>query len=252
MPKNKIARAVLLAVLGCSAGIAQAQSCEPERYFDPRDVDNSSALAKPHAEFRTTHARAKRGVAAEERNLAVYYESGYLVSACPEKAAYWYARAAEHGDEVAKAWMVRRASMEDVRSKLECFGDACLAAPAGSVQKTVLQSGPGGAYTAAVTINGRTLQGIVDTGATYVSMSSRTANELGITYASGRKIQLRTANGIAPGRAIVLGSVRVGNITLERVEAVVGEADHPLLIGMSFLSRVTISSNGSGLTLVKP
>ena len=252
MPKKRIARAALLAALSFSGAIAQAQSCGPERYFDPKDTDNATALAKPHREFRNTHAAATRGIAAEERNLAVFYESGYLVTACPEKAAYWYAKAAGHGDELAKAWMARHASLENVRNRLECFGDACLAAPGGGVQRTVLQSGPGGGYTATVTINGRTVQGLVDTGATYVSMSSRTANELGVAYASGRRVQLRTANGVAPGRAIVLDSVRVGNITLERVEAVVGEADHPLLIGMSFLSRLSISTNGTGLTLVKP
>jgi predicted aspartyl protease len=45
--------------------------------------------------------------------------------------------------------------------------------------------------------------------------------------------------------------VTIGNITLNEVEAVVSEADHPLLIGMSFLGRLTINTHGNGMMLVK-
>jgi clan AA aspartic protease (TIGR02281 family) len=242
---------VLVAVLSSSAGFSHAGSCSAEHYFAPHDGDNTTPLKSPHADFKKTQRLAVRGDAEEEANLGAYYDSGYLVSACREKAAYWYTKAAMHGDALAKAWLERYSAMERVRNNSECFGDSCFAAPADIVQKTVLQRSPGGGYSTAVTINGKTIRGIVDTGATLVSMSANTAAELGVQYSTGEQLQMTTANGKTTGRAVTLNSVTIGNITLNQVEAVVSEADHPLLIGMSFLSRLTINTTGNGMTLVK-
>lgn len=243
---------VALATLSVLATVCRAESCDPEQYFSPTDASNAAPLKSPHIDFRRTQALASKGVAAEERNLAVYYESGYLVTRCRDKAIYWYRKAATHGDDVAKAWMEQHMSFERIRNNGECFGDSCLASAANSAQRTVLRMAPGGAYTATVRINGKPLHGIIDTGATAVSMSSRTANELGLDYSAGKRVQMTTANGITLGRLIVLKAVSVGNITLNDVEAVVSEAEHPLLIGMSFLRRLSISTTDSAMTMVKP
>lgn len=252
MLTKRLAGFVLLAVLTSNAAISSAHACGAEAYFGPEDTDNRNPLKFPHPDFQKTRHLAARGDAAEQRNLGAYYDSGYLVSPCLEKAASWYARAAKNGDAIAIAWMQRHSALQDLRNRLECFGDNCLASSLDGTQKTVLQRGPGGSYTAVVTINGKTVRGLVDTGATFVSMSARTANDLGISYRTGKQIQLLTANGPTVDRAVILSSVTVGNITLNQVEAVVGEADHPLLIGMSFLGRLTINTDGNGMTLVKP
>jgi clan AA aspartic protease (TIGR02281 family) len=243
---------VVFAILSSSAGFSHADSCGAEHYFAPHDSGNTTPLKSPHADFKKTQRLAVSGNPEEEANLGAYYDSGYLVSPCREKAAYWYAKAAMHGDALAKAWLDRHSAMERVRKNSECFGDTCFASPAEGVQKTVLQRGAGGGYSAAVTINGRTIRGIVDTGATLVSMSAKTAAELGVGYGTGDQLQMTTANGKTTGRAVTLNSVTIGNITLHQVEAVVSEADHPLLIGMSFLSRLTINTHGNGMTLIKP
>jgi clan AA aspartic protease (TIGR02281 family) len=245
-------RLVLFAVLTSSAGFSHANWCGADRYFAPHDSDNTTPLKSPHADFRKTQRLAAGGNAEEERNLGAYYDSGYLVSVCREKAAYWYAKAAMHGDAIAKAWLERHSAMEIVRNNSECFGDTCFASPAVVIQKTVLERGAGGAYSAVVTINSKTVRGIVDTGATFMSMSAKTAAELGVRYESGKELEMTTANGKTKGRAVTLNSVAIGNITLNEIEAVVSEADHPLLIGMSFLSRLTINTNGNGMTLTKP
>src|SRR5437764_391478 len=80
---------------------ALAESCGPAQYFAPNDMNQSEPLRDPHPDFRKTHALASRGIAEGERSLGSLYEAGYLVSACPEKAAYWYAKAARGGDAIA-------------------------------------------------------------------------------------------------------------------------------------------------------
>ena len=243
---------VLVLVWACAGtGLVNAAACTLETYFAPHDVDNLTPLKAPHPEFERTRKAASRGDAAEARNLAALYESGYLVSPCPSKAQYWYTRAAEQGDSIAKAWIGRHASMERLRARGECFGDSCFASSTGRAQQTVLRADARGSYSAPVTINGKTVRGIVDTGATLVAIGARTANELGIAYSTGRRLRVQTANGIVHAHAVVLDTVTVGNITLNEVEGAVSDADHPLLIGMSFLKRVTINSGAGGMTLVK-
>ena len=228
-----------------------AVACDAERYFAPDDSDNQRALAAPHSEFVKTQRLAARGSARAERDLAVYYEAGYLVSRCTDKAVYWYGRAASHGDEVAKNWAQRHANLDRLRDAPECFGNACLAHAQGGTQVVSLRANASGQYATMVTINGKSVRGVIDTGATLVSMSARTAEELGISYERGRRLQVVTANGTVANRAVMLDSVTVGNITLRQVEGAVGENDMPVLIGMSFLKRLVMSTDGASMTLVK-
>lgn len=251
MQKTTASRALFFLVLSALALPALADECGREQYFAPSDSDNLAALRAPHADFTRTHRLAHQGIAAEQRNLASLYEAGYLVSACPEKAAHWYGKAASGGDEIAKAWIDRHSRMERIRKGPQCFGNACFSAAGDGAQTAVVRTGAGGAYFATVTINGKSVRGMIDTGATSVAMSARTANELGISYSSGKQVRMMTANGTTMGRAVMLNAVSVENITLDQVQAVVSEADHPLLIGMSFLSRLTMSTSNGGMTLVK-
>src|SRR5437762_1002203 len=52
-----------------------------------------------------------------------------------------------------------------------------------------------GTFRVTAYINGRAVPAIIDTGATFLSMSSRMANSLGIQYAAGRPGVNHTANG---------------------------------------------------------
>lgn len=141
--------------------------------------------------------------------------------------------------------------MNRLRNGPEFLGGARSASPGEGSQTATLRSSGRGSYAATVTINGKSVRGIIDTGATSVGMGARTATELGIAYSAGRQVQIRTANGVITGRAVMLDAVSVENITLHNVEATVSEGDHPLLVGMSFLSRVTMTSSGGAMTLVK-
>lgn len=87
---------------------ASASECSPESYFAPSDSDNKKPLSRPHPDFLKMQRLANLGNAVEQRNLAVSYETGYLVTQCPEKALYWYQKAAENRDELAQRWIWRR------------------------------------------------------------------------------------------------------------------------------------------------
>lgn len=86
--------------------IAAMPNCE-EAYFAPDDHGHERPLQKPHPELVKSYKLAKAGNAMEQRNLAVSYDAGYLVNACPEKAYYWYQKAAQNGDQIAQDWLDR-------------------------------------------------------------------------------------------------------------------------------------------------
>jgi aspartyl protease family protein len=103
------------------------------------------------------------------------------------------------------------------------------------------------------TINGVAVRFLVDTGATTVSLNSRDAGRIGLDYKSGMRLRVSTANGIVNARGVKLDTVRIGEITLHNVEAVVHDGDSPpiVLIGMSVLNRLEMKREGAMLTLTK-
>jgi len=102
-------------------------------------------------------------------------------------------------------------------------------------------------------INGIPIRFAVDTGATFISLPAREARRLGLDYRKGQRAIMETANGNAPAYRIQLDTVRVGDITVHNVDAVVMEGDNPsvALLGMSFLNRMDIKREGEIMTLTK-
>ncbi|ERI53664.1 aspartyl protease [Pseudomonas sp. EGD-AK9] len=104
-----------------------------------------------------------------------------------------------------------------------------------------IAKGIGGHYWVAGSINGQSVQFLVDTGATSVALNEGHAKRLGIDYrVSGRPLQVNTASGIARGWQVKLDRVKLGELEVLGVEAVVleGSSPHEALLGMSFLGRV--------------
>ena len=119
-------------------------------------------------------------------------------------------------------------------------------------QKTTLAAGAGGHFMADGQVNGGAIRFVVDTGATSVAIPASDAVRLGIDYQKGRRVVTQTAGGAAPAFLVSLTSVRVGEIELQNVEAIVIEQGLGMaLLGNSFLNRTDMRREGQTLTLTR-
>jgi len=111
-----------------------------------------------------------------------------------------------------------------------------------------------GMYITTGSINGHLVNFLIDTGATSVAMNANQAKRLGIDFRYvGQRSQVSTASGIAASYNINLDSVKVGEIELRNIRAVVIDGDFPIdvLLGMSFLGRLEMEHSGRALLLRK-
>lgn len=108
-----------------------------------------------------------------------------------------------------------------------------------------------GMYLTTGTVNGFTVEFLVDTGAFMVALNAATANRLGLDYYKGEQINIRTASGVDVGYRVTLDYVQVEEIKLYNVAAVVLDGPEPstALLGMSFLGQLDIDHNGERLEL---
>ncbi len=119
-------------------------------------------------------------------------------------------------------------------------------------EKVVLAADPRGHFFVDGSVNGGHVRFILDTGATVVALPGADANRLGIDYRKGRAGLIDTANGPARAWQVPLDTVRVGNIELHNVEAVVVESGLEVaLLGMTFLNRVEMKRDGATMTLIR-
>ncbi len=120
-----------------------------------------------------------------------------------------------------------------------------------SHRKVTVFSGDNGMFMTSGLINGRSIRFILDTGASFISMSSHQAEQLHIAYKNGRRGLVQTASSTVPVWHIVLDRVKVGGISVANVEAVVLPGNSPprALLGMSFLKHVKLRRNGSAMTI---
>jgi len=119
-------------------------------------------------------------------------------------------------------------------------------------KRAIIKGDANGMYLTKGQINGKTVEFLVDTGATYVSMSSDLAKQLKIKYEKGNKVQLETAKGMSIAYEIKLKKVKVGDIELYSISGVVSD-DMPgiTLLGMSFLGKLDMKRKGKTMVLEK-
>ncbi len=117
-----------------------------------------------------------------------------------------------------------------------------------------LQADAQGHYTGNFKINGKPVQGLIDTGATYVALNESLARRLGF---SGNQLDFRyavnTANGQTKAAHVTLDRVEIGGIRVRSVEAFVlkDEALSGTLVGMSFLQKLASYSVADGALSLK-
>jgi len=120
----------------------------------------------------------------------------------------------------------------------------------GTGSQIVLIAGPGGHFVTGGSINGKPVQFIVDTGATMVAMSQSDAERIGLNYKNGQRGMASTANGTVPVLRTSLNVVRIGDVQVFNVEAVVVPMQmDAILLGNSFLTRFQMKRENDRLTL---
>ncbi|MGE5768725.1 MAG: TIGR02281 family clan AA aspartic protease [Betaproteobacteria bacterium] len=101
-------------------------------------------------------------------------------------------------------------------------------------------------------VNGTSVRFLVDTGATMISLGAADARRIGLDPNRGVKGLTNTANGQAVVTKVQLDTVRIGDVSLHNVDALIHQTDMPMaLLGMSFLNRMEMQRDGSTMTLKK-
>jgi aspartyl protease family protein len=115
---------------------------------------------------------------------------------------------------------------------------------------SILRNG-NGQYLTRGTINGRSVELLVDTGANVMALNNEMARTLGIDLKGARPIQVSTAGGVTQSWLVSLDVVQIGNIKVNNVQAAVMQGIHPedILLGMTFLENVKISESGGVMQL---
>lgn len=125
-------------------------------------------------------------------------------------------------------------------------------AASGGPARLILQANGQGHYITQGQINGGTVTMMVDTGASMIALPAADAIRLGINYKKGQTGYVKTANGTVPAYHVTLNTVKIGDVELNQVDALVQETGLPIiLLGMSFLSRTDMRSEGGQMTISK-
>jgi aspartyl protease family protein len=117
----------------------------------------------------------------------------------------------------------------------------------GGQTTVVLQRNRAGHYVAPGRINGVAVTFLLDTGATYVAVSSAIAERAGLVR--GMPVQSRTANGVVRSWLTKIDQLQLGPIEMREVKATILPTmpDNEVLLGMSFLKNLTLKQQGGEL-----
>lgn len=132
------------------------------------------------------------------------------------------------------------------------LGTAAVAATGtvAAAQEIVLTAGPGGHFTTLGSINGRPVSFMVDTGATLIALGTGQADGIGLNWRAAPRIATQTANGPVAAHAVTLDRVRVGEVEVTQVPAIVLPVVLPhALLGNSFLQRFQLTRTNDVMRL---
>lgn len=126
-------------------------------------------------------------------------------------------------------------------------------AGSGGGKEIVLSADSAGHFQTLGQINGKAVTFLVDTGASMVGIGQAEADRLGLDYKnSPRRGFAETANGRVPAYAVTLTSVRVGDVEVANVDAMIVPAAMPhILLGNSFLMRFQMRRENDTMRLEK-
>ena len=132
----------------------------------------------------------------------------------------------------------------------EGAGAPAAAARSGSGRRVTLDADSRGHFLTDASINGKSIGVMVDTGATSVALRHEDVSRLGLrpVMPSDYTVPISTANGTVHAARITLSEVRVGNVRVKNVEALVMPEKMlgTNLLGMSFMRRLSNVEMGAG------
>ena len=111
-----------------------------------------------------------------------------------------------------------------------------------------------GQYSVDVLVEGASVPMLIDTGASFVSISASVAARIGATPPPGApRWKMTTANGVAYASPVRLKHVDLGSIYLSDVDAIVADpsAGEVNLLGASFLKRLNSVEQRDGLLILR-
>ena len=117
--------------------------------------------------------------------------------------------------------------------------------------RTVLIRNKSGHYVGTALINDTPVDFMLDTGATTVAITQRTAEKLGLPF--GAQIQVNTANGLSSAWRSRIDRLQLGDIVLTNIPAsiVPNLGGTEILLGMSALKQLEFHQQGNQLTLIQ-
>jgi aspartyl protease family protein len=131
---------------------------------------------------------------------------------------------------------------QEVRARTPPQSERQTAAPRATApaNEMVLRPGRGGHYYVTADVGGAEIRFLVDTGASLIALSADDAERIGLDPDSlDYNGVVQTANGTTRVAPITLDEVRIGQMEVDRVEAIVSRAPMGMsLLGMSFLRRL--------------
>lgn len=112
--------------------------------------------------------------------------------------------------------------------------------PVPYVNAAILKKEPDGHFWARADVDGFSIKFMVDTGASTVALTYRDAERLRLDPANlDYTWTIRTAGGDVKGASVLLPSIRIGQVEVENVEAMVlRDGLDQSLLGMSFLGEL--------------
>ena len=117
-----------------------------------------------------------------------------------------------------------------------------------------IAAGPGGHFTATFQVNGRSVNGLIDTGATVVAINETTARRIGISVSSlDYRYAVTTANGATKAAHITLNRIDLGSLRVKDVDAFVlkDQSLSGMLVGMSFMNKLKSYKVQDGVLYLK-
>ncbi len=145
-----------------------------------------------------------------------------------------------HYDEIRTATSAALGIPSSTSGQHQADGDSARRDHSGGMVE--LRAERSGHFITTAEVNGRAVEIMVDTGATFVALSYEDAERAGI-YLTSKDFthSVGTANGRASVAPVSLSRVSIGDITVRNVQALVSEPGklQTSLLGMSFLKRLS-------------